>query len=107
MKYTVSKAFRPKGSNSPEAKVGSSLELSDSQARVFKAVGFVKDSDPPPPSPPPVEYKPRTYMRRDLVAESPAAPVESAAKDDDESDEAGKKVPAKKTTRSYQRRTFE
>ncbi len=106
MQYTVTKAFRPKGSNSPEAKVGSSLELTDSQARVFKAVGFVKDSAPPPPSPPPVEYKPRTYMRRDLVAESPAAPVESSAKDDDESD-AAKKVPAKKTTRSYLRRTSE
>jgi hypothetical protein len=91
MKMIVAKAFRPKGSNSPEVKVDSEIELTESQARVFKAVGFVKDpsAQPAPPAPAaavktvqaaPVAAKktPRTYLRRDMTAQ-PAAPAQTGA----------------------------
>lgn len=93
MRYTVTKAFRPKGSGSPEAAIGSELELTESQARVFKAVGFVKDTEHQA-----VESSAqavRSYLRRDMTAESEpsAAPA--------------RKVAAKKTTRTYTRRNAE
>lgn len=99
MKMIVAKAFRPKGSNTPEVKVDSEIELTESQARVFKAVGFVKDpsAQPAPPAraaavktvqAAPVAAKkvaakktPNTYLRRDMTAESsaPAAAAPAAA----------------------------
>lgn len=90
MRYTVTKAFRPKGSGSPIAAVGSEMELSPSQARVFKAVGFVKESAQAPADP----VAPlRSYIRRDMTAEDSTEPV--------------RRVAAKKTTRTYTRRAVE
>lgn len=97
MRYIVTKAFRPKGSGSPEAKVGSELELSESQARVFKAVGFVKDAAAKAAAPTPAAEESAapswlgSYRRRDMNAEEPAE----------------RRVAAKKTTRTYTRRTTE
>ena len=94
MRYTVTKAFRPKGSGSPEAAIGSELDLTESQARVFKAVGFVRESEHQPPVES-AEQTVRSYLRRDMTAES----EQSAA--------PARKVAAKKTTRTYTRRNVE
>jgi hypothetical protein len=94
MRYTVTKAFRPKGSGSPEAAIGSELELTASQARVFKAVGFVKDAEPKVADTA-AEQTVRTYMRRDMTAESESSAIPA------------RKVAAKKTSRTYTRRTAE
>lgn len=75
MLMIVTKSFRPKGSGSPQTKVGAEIEATAQQAVLWKALKLAQEAPPKPVEPP----KPRTYMQRAVQSETAPA-AKTAAK---------------------------